>query len=651
MNCRNVLTIGILTLLTFIKVITAQDQSTESIDSLENLLVTKISDKVRVDTYNKLAFNYHQLNTIKGIEYGKLAENLASEVGYEYGLSRAYNMLGINYNIQGDLPQSLEYFLNAIKAASKLNDNKYLGEINNNIGLNYFKQGNTKQAVEHYKKALQLNESTNNLSGLSITYCNLGVVYSAEKDFEKGNEYYTKALEIDTKQGKLEGVSRNLLNLSINMGEVKNYCEAYRYNIEASKFAEKINNTYLRAYIARNYGYMFYYAANDNIKRIDCVGFGKSKNANLMLSLEKFKVALKEAETVKDYALKAEIYSCLSYVLEELDKPYEALVNARLHKEYSDSVLAAEKQERIAKIENKMEMEVKEHKIKLQALELEQQSEQLNYQIIIGGGVIIFLSIISFQAYKRVKYQKLINEELDEKNAELIQLNRTKDKFITILSHDLRTPFQGFLGLTEFIKENVDSFTNDEIKKYAGLIHKSASNLLQLLKNLFEWAKLQRDEKNILPTEFELKGLVDNLYENYIRNLEQKELHFVNDVNADAKVYADRNMIESVLSNLLTNAIKFTPRQGSISINAYGKAEGVITIAINDTGIGMSKEIIGKLFRIGEITGRAGTEEEESSGLGLILVKEIVNLNKGEIWVESKENAGSTFYVTLPTQR
>ena len=240
---------------------------------------------------------------------------------------------------------------------------------------------------------------------------------------------------------------------------------------------------------------------------------------------------------------------------------------------------------------------------------------------------------------------------IQQQNNQLQELNATKDKFFSIIAHDLRSPFQGFLGMTEMMLENIGEFTAEELAKLIGEINHSAQNLYKLLQNLLDWAQLQRGSFSFTPEEFSLSTIVSENIEQIKKRALQKGITLINKVPEEQKVFVDGRMVNSILGNLLSNAIKFTRKEGEVTIKTKTISNTMLEISIADTGMGMSDSFIKKLFKIDEKVGRKGTEGEPSSGLGLLLCKEFVEKHGGKIWVESEEEKGSTFYFTLPVGR
>ncbi|WP_372950746.1 sensor histidine kinase [Mariniphaga sp.] len=240
-----------------------------------------------------------------------------------------------------------------------------------------------------------------------------------------------------------------------------------------------------------------------------------------------------------------------------------------------------------------------------------------------------------------------ILHQLDETNQELTRTNRQKDKFFSVIAHDLRSPFSSILGFAEILKENIHDLTNDDIKKYTNHIYNSSLSTYTLLINLLEWASLQREVTRFKPELI----LINNVFKEMLNILKeqavQKNIAIESRIPKSLKWNADKNMLTSILRNLVSNAIKFTPREGKIKISVR-KINNALEIAVSDNGVGMQKEVAEKLFLNEFNESLRGTENEKGSGLGLALCKEFVELHGGKIWAESQVNKGTTISFTIP---
>ncbi|MGZ2369455.1 PAS domain S-box protein [Ancylomarina sp. YFZ004] len=239
---------------------------------------------------------------------------------------------------------------------------------------------------------------------------------------------------------------------------------------------------------------------------------------------------------------------------------------------------------------------------------------------------------------------------IKENEIHLKEINATKDKLFSIIAHDLRSPFNGILGFSELLIENIKKYEITESEKYLGIINSSAKNTLTLLDNLLDWAKLQTGQITFNPQKTILSSIICGTIELSNTAAVAKHISITQNMPDDIEVYADKDMLKVVLRNLISNAIKFTKSDGNISATAK-KRHSQVEIAISDNGVGMNEETISKLFQIETNNTTIGTENEKGSGLGLILCKELVEKQGGKIWVESELGKGSVFKFTLPMNK
>jgi len=254
-------------------------------------------------------------------------------------------------------------------------------------------------------------------------------------------------------------------------------------------------------------------------------------------------------------------------------------------------------------------------------------------------------SIEIYGVTRDITSRKLVEAEIQFLNEDLQRINAEKDKFFSIIAHDLRGPFSAFFGLTELMVEGFSTMEHLDIQKMAGQMRDSAGNLFSLLENLLRWSRMQRGLDMFVP---ESHVLMPKIIESLILVMEgasKKEIKVNFDIPENLVVFADGNMLDVIIRNLVSNAVKFTPIGGSITISAKQYSNKSILISIKDTGIGMSKTMIENLFRLDANTSRRGTEGELSTGLGLILCKDFVEKHGGALRVESEEGKGSTFLV------
>ena len=239
-------------------------------------------------------------------------------------------------------------------------------------------------------------------------------------------------------------------------------------------------------------------------------------------------------------------------------------------------------------------------------------------------------------------------ELLRKSEVDLQRINADKDKFFSIIAHDLKNPFNVFLGFTIMMTDDLPNMKLSEIQKMAFSLRKSATNLYQLLENLLEWSMMQRGVTRYDPKTFLLNPKIKESLQLVLDSANKKGIEFSCTISEDIIVYADENMLKSTIRNLATNAVKFTPKGGQISIVAKPGNGSGMEISISDSGIGMNKDLLDNLFQLDEYPSRKGTDGEPSTGLGLLLCKDFVEKHGGEIWAESEEGKGSVFHFNLP---
>ena len=249
--------------------------------------------------------------------------------------------------------------------------------------------------------------------------------------------------------------------------------------------------------------------------------------------------------------------------------------------------------------------------------------------------------------YQLKKQKLLLEQSVAIKTSELKEMNASKDKFFSIIAHDLKNPFNTIIGFSEMLKEAVITNDSSTIFKYASMINVSSVQTFRLLENLLEWAGSQRGKISFSPVSINLKDVVAEELILVGEMARRKGIEISNMVTSEFLVTADKNMLKTILRNLITNAIKFTYKKGKIEVNAR-IINDQMEISVSDNGIGMSADIISKLFRIDSNLATRGTEDEKGTGLGLVLCREFVSRHDGRIWAESEEGKGSTFKFILP---
>ncbi len=248
-----------------------------------------------------------------------------------------------------------------------------------------------------------------------------------------------------------------------------------------------------------------------------------------------------------------------------------------------------------------------------------------------------------------LKYKKLV-AELEENRQKLHQLNASKDRFFSILAHDLRSPVSSLWAFTDQLIANMETFDKHELLEYLSVIGNTSKGLSDLLENMLLWASLQVDRIEFKPSTIEIYELVSSIETLFTTAFQHKNIRFMNAIPSNCSAFADEYMVNTILRNLVSNAVKFTPAGGKISVIAEDD-ENMIIISVKDNGMGISDENLKKIFQLDQQISSLGTNGEKGTGLGLLLCKEMVEKNHGEIWVESIPGTETIFSFTLPRSK
>ena len=652
-----------------------------NIDSLEALLPQK-KELEKVKVLNDLSYAYWGVNPDKGIEYANKALEIATQMDSKKDIAKALESAGINHWAKSEFNLALENDLKALKIYEEINDLEgisvtctnlgtvYLDlfdyenalkydfkslKISQEQGLNdvyiltlsnissiYLEQKNYAKALEYIQEAIEFSEKHNIKINLASQLTTLGEVYKLQEDYNKALKSYKKALSIFKKDKNNYGTAISLYNIGETEYHLKNYTSASNYFEESLTLSQKIND---------QVGILL---ANKSIGEVhkEQKKYNKAKH-HYDIALQWANKLNSNEDKLGIYKNYAELYKAMG----EFEKALQYLENYNVLK---DSINSKNSSNQIAEMQTKYESEKKDKENELlrknseiQALAIAKQTSLSN--TFIGVSILVILLIIillSRFAIKKKANLQLVhkNEVISTQRDELKQINSTKDKFFSIISHDLRSPFSNILGFTNLLAEDYDTFDEAEKKDIIIQLNKSAKTTFDLLANLLTWSQTQTGQIEINKEELNLKNLIDTSCAAYISIAAKKNIAITCKVPQDSTVYLDKNTASVFISNIINNAIKFTPEKGSITVDYVDQNENS-ELHIIDTGIGMSPETIAKLFKIEEHISTKGTNNEDGTGLGLILSKEFILKNGGNITVKSELGKGSYFIISFPKQK
>jgi signal transduction histidine kinase len=601
----------------------------------------------RVDSLNDLCNHYVRAFPDSGIAVGKQALLLAEKIEYKEGMALALKLIGSNNWSKGYFDIGLEYFFKSLELYEELNDLDGLSRVLNNIGLIFLTTNEHDKSIDYFERSIEVSTKIDSKIMLGNAYFNLGLVYNSKKDFEKSIKQIEQSIPLIIESGNVFGLSQALSYQGDNYIHVKKYDEAKKYLDRAWASIDTVNDIRSKSIILNHYS-NYYLEVKNPQKAIDYAW--DAYRISLLLELD------------YDKWVATEFLSRAFAGLKKYDSAYHyKVINYNLN----DSLNNEEEIRR----KNELEMDYEFSK-KTKQMELEQHKKELDLENKIYRGELfiyfitaafVLLLIVAFIIYRDYKQKTRMNDLLTEKNdlitkqkevleqlnKELDESNSTKDKFFSILAHDLRNPISAFKQVTDLMSESFEEFDEKEQKEFINLMKKSSDSVYQLLENLLTWSRSQRGIIEYKPEEFDLSNLVKMIMDLQYNQASRKNIELINFMAEGIKIVADSNMINTVIRNLVSNAIKFTNPGGKIEVGGSIQSEEM-KIFVKDNGVGMDKKTANKLFRIDQTFTTEGTNQEAGTGLGLILCKEFIDKHNGNIKVESMPDKGSTFTITLP---
>jgi len=635
--------------------------------------------------------NQHQ----QALEYLNLSLNNYSKIGNKLLIASIINQIGSLQKKLNKYDLALENYLRALKLYEDLNDQNKIASILINIGIIYDEINNYSKALDSYSKALEIKQSIGNKKDIAYSTHIIGNTYLKLKNFSQALDFYNNALalrlEIKDKvsiANSYKSIGNTYLELGDYENALKNLNESYKIRDEigdikgVSEVLNDLGNYHLKlnnldqALNNFNKALNITYETYDQnlmalcFRKIGVIQIKKGFNTD---GVENIKKSLEIGQNIDNLELIKLAYLELFNYYNSVGNKDQALENYINYSIIKDTLIEKQNSQRLVEIQMNFELEKSYNEItrienevdqltaenKIRELELVKQKSVRNFLVIIVLIALISGSLIFFQFLSKRKTNILLEEKiaeadrsnklLKESEDNLKILNATKDKFFSIIAHDLRNPFNALHGLTQHLINNFDNFNSEDIKESLEIIYSSADDLLELLENLLHWSRSQRGKMQFNPQEVNVFEIVRKTLSILQMNAEKKNINLINEIDPTLRLFADHDMLTAVIRNLVSNAIKFSHNDSFIRINAQS-SDKYTEISVMDTGVGIAQENIKKLFRVDVHHSTTGTSEEQGSGLGLILCKEFVEKHNGKIWVESEINKGSTFKFTIPNK-
>ncbi|PKQ60477.1 hypothetical protein BZG02_19180 [Labilibaculum filiforme] len=533
-----------------------------------------------------------------------------------------------------DLFACMEYFENA-------NCTFELPLSYNSIGLVYKDLKNYNKALEFYHKAENIYKAENNISSLYASNTNIANILSIQDNFKEALSHYQKNLEILIVEPNKYRQAQTYHNIGSCYMEMKQYPLALEYLRQSLELKEEIGNKNLSISTINSLAQVFY------------------EQSNYQKALEYRKKAHALAIDCKNIEYQKNCNEALFRIFTHLNMADSALHYFINYEQLRDSIFNHENLKQITEIQEKYESEKKATQITL--LEKENRSRMLQRNgliailiLLLGYAIFIVRSyarnkkvnrLLQLQK-NRIEWHKTI---LDRKNIDLLDSNKTKNRLFQIISHDLRSPLASVYNISQLIKIFIQQKKYHLLEESSNDMEECIKNVLSLTDNLLSWSLNQSGKLPYKPSVLPLKPLVESNLQTYSSVAKQKDIHLQLLINEPVFVFADRQMLDTIIRNLLNNSLKFTPTGGVIAVGIK-QYDNFVELWIKDNGIGISENQIAHLFDVDNLESHSGTSGEKGNGLGLLLCKQFIEQNKGEIWVESTINLGTTFRFTIPAR-
>ncbi|MFQ3597570.1 MAG: tetratricopeptide repeat-containing sensor histidine kinase [Chloroherpetonaceae bacterium] len=552
---------------------------------------------------NNIGTVYHHLSDYaRSMNYCNQSLEIRIESGDKRGEANSYTNIGNNYYALGDYANALDYQFKALKTYQEINDEQGMNVVYNGIGLIYERLGEYQKAIENYQNCLKFEERSGNRWSYALTLNNLGNVYASINDYQNALSAYQESLCIKRQILDRQGIAHTLVNIAELYIKQARYDDAYKAVSESLEMVKMMGDKSSQASCLITASKLF--------------AEKKFEQFNLDTALQYLNQAVEIARDVKAKGVLVEAYQALSQIYEQKGDALNAL-------DYYKRFHAAEQ-----------EIKSEESEKRIQNLSIAYESEK---------------------AKKESELRKLEAEKYRLENVELVKANQFKTELLAIAAHDLKNPLQSIMGFSELILEYG---TDETVVSHATVVRRSAERMLNLLNTLLSDAKYEMMNFEMKRETVNLTECIKKIINEQLSHLAaQKSQTLLFELDEEYVVQGDLELLKQIFENLISNAIKYTPKGKSITVRIERVAtqsdstQSAVRVSVQDEGQGLTEDDMKKLFGKFQRLSAKPTGGESSTGLGLSIVKKLVELHSGKIWAESEgKDKGSTFIIELPMQ-
>jgi signal transduction histidine kinase len=614
-------------------------QGLSLVDSLKTMLKNPPNDSVETRWVNSLFGLYISFDLDSALYFGERAKQLAEQVQDSVLIASNTLNFGGYYWYQSDFTKAMECYVKAAAIFDKLGSQTDVADAQLNIAILHLVLGQPKKAKPFFQDVIRVYEKHNYYNGLSNAYNHLGVVYDEEANYDSAIYCFENCVVAAKKSKMLVNESWGYSGLGEIYKKQGRYAKAREYQMRSLKLEEQMGNAtgVLQSYIL--------------------LGSLEKQMGNLTAAEGFFNKAQAMPELKSDFLSQRNLYQQLVQLYEARGETANAYESYQKQVAAIDSIKNSEDLAVINELNEKYESEKKANEIltlqkdrELSKLTLDKERTQ---KLLFGGASLLFLILSGAMIFGYVQLKKSkseldkqnrlvtkINKALNKSQDELIASNKTKDKFFALIAHDLRGPVTSMQGIGRMLSFYTKKGDEDRINQLIEQVDQSATSVNHLLDNLLKWALSQTNGLNFQPAIFEIRRLVEECMIIFAEGLKAKEITVDVNVQDNMMVEADYNMISTVLRNLLSNAMKFSPVGGHIKL-AINENGHLAEIIVSDSGAGMAEETIQKIKKNQPVESQRGTQEEKGTGLGLVLCQEFVRKHHSDLRISSSQEGTS----------
>lgn len=612
----------------------------------------------KIAALNIFVWNYRNIYPKEAVRATELTLKLANEIGDNHNRARSLNFLSVIYRDEGQYERSISLCTAALEIAIAADDWKEKAYSYVNIGTIYRLRGNYPLALDYIYKAFKIFEDWQDDEGKAYCTYNIGFVYLRQNNYRKALEYLEETVHLREVINDKEGAIKAKGRVAEVYVELEEYSKALEIYQTVKNYYERLNDPkslisvlngiakvyertkeYSKALVERKKALLSSRKFNEVegvVTNSSFIGVLEAHLGNFVKGKKYLDSALAVSSKYKSSVFNINVYKSYADFYELQNNFSQAYKYLKMFNNERDSISAQEKRSVIAEVEFAYKYSKKEREREIIQRDFQNQKTVINYWIGISG-ILVVLTIVIVLLYS----------SRGRANKKLIALNALKDKFLGIIAHDLKNPFNVLLNYSEILLEEKNKLDENEKNLIVESLAETSRNAYKLLENLLYWSQSQTNRLQVNPEKISLSKIVHEVVPIFNGQAKHKGITIEANINERLQVLADIDILKTILKNLIGNGIKYTNKGGCVSITS-SEEELFCKIVIADNGIGISREELDKLFTVENVNSVEGTGGEKGTGLGLVLSKEFVEKLGGKIWVEQNIPKGSKFIFTLP---